>query len=119
MFDEYSIDTHENIVNEEHILQKKVERRWLGSIKLPFSTLYLNSKIEGTFVLNTPLILLGYEFDSKGRLLGGHSAGHGSNGTSKHTYLTLFVTLDPSLQLPEPLAIKVGVIVSESKTYYK
>jgi hypothetical protein len=53
-------------------------------------------------------VLLGYEYDTKGWLLGGQTGGHNSSDTSKRTYLTLFVTIDPSLQLPEPLIIKVS-----------
>jgi hypothetical protein len=66
------------------------------------------SKNSGTFSLSTPSVLLGYEYDTKGWLLGGQTGGHSSSDTSKHTYLTLFVTIDPSLQLPEPLIIKVS-----------
>jgi hypothetical protein len=39
------------------------ERRWLGGFSLPFSTLYRNGKVEGTFPLTMPPILLGYTKD--------------------------------------------------------
>ncbi len=106
MFDEVIVDSKDEILDEDQLVARRMERRWLGSLKIPFATLYLNSKIEGTFILSTPPVLLDYEYDSKGWLLGGHAGGHNGE-TSKHTYLTLFVTIDPSLQLPEPLAIKV------------
>ena len=59
----------------------------------------------GTFSLSTPLVLLGYEYDTKGWLLGADTS---SKDLSKQTYLTLFVTIDPSLQMPEPLVLKVS-----------
>lgn len=91
---------------------RRLERRWLGSLRIPFSTLYLNSKIEGTFCLNTPPMLLGYEHDSRSYGNLNRSTGTSSNGSLKNTYLTLFLTIDPTLQQPEPLALKVSVLLS-------
>ena len=65
--------------------------------------------LKGTFSLSTPLVLLGYEYDTKGWLLGAENS---SRDLSKQTYLTLFVTIDPSLQLPEPLVLKVSLNLS-------
>jgi hypothetical protein len=65
----------------------------------------INVSLEGTFSLSTPLLLLGYEYDTKNYLLGADTT---AKDSSKQTYLTLFVTVDPSLQLPEPLVIKVS-----------
>ena len=38
-----------------------VERRFLGSVTVPFSTIYLTGKIDGFFRLETPDVNLGYE----------------------------------------------------------
>eukprot|EP01083_Nonionella_stella_P257841 882082_1 len=52
------------------------EKRYLGSIRIPFTAIYLNTSIEGVFQLDMPLILLGY--------------------TQLHQPLiSLFATLDP------------------------
>ncbi|CAG2121690.1 unnamed protein product, partial [Medioppia subpectinata] len=116
LFDEVILDSGETITSDgQKVIHKRTERRWLGSLKIPFSTLYLNSKIEGTFSLSTPLVLLGYEYDNKSYLLGSDTT---TKDTSKQTYLTLFVTIDPSLQLPEPLVIKCDTIESESLELY-
>jgi len=41
------------------------ESRWLGGFALPFSTLYRNGKLEGSFPLSTmPPVLLGYGKDA-------------------------------------------------------
>ncbi|RWS23132.1 coiled-coil and C2 domain-containing protein 2A-like protein, partial [Leptotrombidium deliense] len=93
----------EVVIKEESTAGERLERRWLGSLKIPISTLYLNSKVDGTFCLSTPPVLLGYEYDSKLWNLGSNDV----NGTNiQNTYLTLFLTIDPTLQLPEPLALK-------------
>ena len=48
-----------------------VERRWLGSFSIPFSTLLFNNnnRIEGTFAIQTPVTLLGYEYEETSPLL--------------------------------------------------
>jgi hypothetical protein len=33
--------------------------RWLGSISIPFTTVYLNTMVEGRFQVNIPFFLLG------------------------------------------------------------
>ena len=97
LFDEIPVEVDDDI---------RLEKRWLGSLEIPFSTLYLNSKIEGTFKLNVPAVLLGYEYDSRFFNVGSTA----SNYNSVNTYLTLFLTIDPTLPLPEPLVLKVCCI---------
>ena len=69
---------------------------------------------SGTFSLSTPLVLLGYEYDTKGYLFGSDTT---SKDISKYTYLSLFLTIDPCLQLPEPLVLKVSKIKTKLKIY--
>ena len=50
LFDEVLLDSEESITSDgQKLIHKRTERRWLGSLRIPFSTLYLNSKIEGIF----------------------------------------------------------------------
>jgi len=68
------------------------EARWLGGFALPFSTLYRNGKLEGSFPLSRmPPVLLGYGKDreSSSRVLVPASA------------LKLFVTINPLLPPPK------------------
>jgi len=37
------------------------ERRFLGNLTIPFSTIYMEGKVEGTFRLNAPDVCLGYQ----------------------------------------------------------
>ena len=60
------------------------EKRWLGSLSLPFLTVYTNhSKVEGCFRLDTPVLNLAYNAPS-----------------SSGSYVWLYITLDPPLVTP-------------------
>lgn len=65
------------------------ERRWLGSLSIPFTTIYTNScKVEGFFRLDTPVLNLAYIAPA-----------------STGSYMWIFATLDPPLvPFPSPHA---------------
>ncbi|XP_042898083.1 coiled-coil and C2 domain-containing protein 2A [Parasteatoda tepidariorum] len=95
LFDEVTVDLLESEKERASIVYERLERRWLGNLKIPFTTLYLNSKIEGTFRLNVPQVLLSYENEPRPWLTGL------SNLSGNHTYISFFMTIEPCLQLPE------------------
>ncbi|GIY77848.1 coiled-coil and C2 domain-containing protein 2A [Caerostris extrusa] len=95
LFDEVTVDLLESDRERETVVYERLERRWLGNLKIPFTTLYLNSKIEGTFRINVPPVLLSYENEPRPWLTGL------SDAASNHTYLSFFMTVEPCLQLPE------------------
>jgi len=101
LFDEVAAGSMNSSVDIEndHPTTSRLERRWLGSLRIPFATLYLNSKIEGTFSLNSPPALMGYDSTNSST----------NGGTLSNTYLTLFLTIDPTLQHPEPMLLKVSL----------
>ena len=88
----------------------RLESRWLGGISLPFSSLYQNTRVEGTFRLHSPPVLLGYE-------RAGLGAGHGGWGGAAAspteqdrepaTFINLYLTLQPALNVPEPVREKL------------
>ncbi|OQR72459.1 hypothetical protein BIW11_01302 [Tropilaelaps mercedesae] len=82
----------------DHIHQI-LERRWLGTLAIPFSTVYINSKIEGTFRMDSPPILFGYEYESKQWPTSGE--------LSNFILLSLFITIEPPLQLPRTIYEKL------------
>ena len=93
---------------------KKYTKNWLGSVSIPFITLYMNSKIEGAFCVQKPTYLTGYDFETKptfSLLTTGHNqeldASYFNNlDSKKNSYLTLFLTIDPQLNLPNKIEFK-------------
>lgn len=45
LFDEVVLDLLEDDRERLSTVHQRLERRWLGNLKVPFSTLYLNSKV--------------------------------------------------------------------------
>ncbi|KAL1524398.1 hypothetical protein AB1Y20_019293 [Prymnesium parvum] len=82
-----SVRKSEKDVREENVSKVSNERRWLGVFSLPFSTLYRNGKVEGTFPLKMPPILLGYKKDKTSP----------SKKLVPNSGLALFVTIEPLL----------------------
>ncbi|XP_078612714.1 coiled-coil and C2 domain-containing protein 2A-like isoform X1 [Branchiostoma floridae x Branchiostoma japonicum] len=102
VFDELIIDILEDDRQRETDIHRRIERHWLGSIRIPFSTIYFQSQIDGTFRVEAPPVLLGYK-----RGGGGGTEGLDLQmGGNEHTYLTLFITIEPPLTPLEPLKEK-------------
>lgn len=82
---------------EEH---NRLERQFLGSVAVPFSTLLSNPQLDGTYRIRVPVVMLGYKamympelvIDKEGDALHGNDAGFRS-------YLSVFITINPPLQI--------------------
>ncbi|XP_072045143.1 coiled-coil and C2 domain-containing protein 2A-like isoform X2 [Amphiura filiformis] len=100
LFDEVLIDMLQDERDRATNIHQRMERRWLGSISMPFSTIYFQNRVSGTFRLNTPSVLLGYDRspDSMSRIQGGNQ--------TNATYISVFITIEPPLSPPEPLKEK-------------
>ena len=60
LFDSVSMDAYEEGGYYEDENSVRTEKRFLGNLSIPFSTIYMEGKVEGTFRLNAPKVCLGY-----------------------------------------------------------
>ncbi len=108
LFDEVSVDLLEDPSERSHHIHRRLEQKWLGSLSVPFSSLYRNTRVEGTFRLHSPAVLLGYE--RTGHLGGVLAAAGGDEGDPRQhsrqdaTYVNLYLTVEPPLSVPDPPA---------------
>ncbi|CAH1773716.1 unnamed protein product [Owenia fusiformis] len=120
LFDEVLIDVLEDERQRGTNIQKRIERKWLGGLKLPFSTIYFNTRIDGTFKLNKPPVLLGYTHDTRSTHIdtgGGQGLDMGM-GDPDNTYITLFITIEPQLTPAEPAKEKFDTNEDEKLIEY-
>lgn len=102
LFDEVIHDLLEDDRLRDSTVHHRIEKRWLGSLKIPFSTIYSNAKIEGTFSLEEPVVLLGYKHETTSGVSVGIQKSQREPSRSS-TYLSIYLTLEPTLPPPEPL----------------
>jgi len=100
LFDEVIID----MIADERLrstnVHQRIEKRWLGSIEIPFSTVYFNSKVDGFLEVGTPTMLLGYKSsrEQTGQLA--------ASLKKERTLIQMFVTIEPQLQPAPPMPEK-------------
>ncbi|XP_037084819.1 coiled-coil and C2 domain-containing protein 2A-like [Pollicipes pollicipes] len=110
--DEVLVDLLEDDRQVDTNIHQRIERRWLAELRIPFSTLYINGRVEGTFRLNTPPLLIGYECDVTARGTVFHLTESLPTGQSG-TYVTVFMTLEPPLNIPPMVQERLDSMESE------
>ncbi|XP_078268853.1 protein CC2D2B-like [Rhinoraja longicauda] len=93
VFDSLTVATAEIECPETCRLKPHIQN-WLGCISIPFSTILEQSKVSGTFRIDTPVMLLGYTWK---KIETGSCEQFYEFGLAESSLLTIFITLDPQV----------------------
>lgn len=101
-----SIDLYDEVVEDliDNVAEvyQRITSKWLGTLKIPIINICTNQRIEGTFEVHIPSVLLGY---TKPKF---SPADHQTSialenlpDLSKKTYISLFISLEPTVEIPQ------------------
>ena len=94
VFDELVTDILQDDRTREHFKHERKDNVWLGSVEIPFATVWERSRITGSFEISIPSTLLQYDTIRD------------SSGHSVQSRLQIYVILDPPLLQPRTLEVQ-------------
>jgi coiled-coil and C2 domain-containing protein 2A len=95
LFDEQVIDILEDDRTREQFKHERIEKVWLGSVEIPFATVWERARVDGSFPIEVPSTLLQYDRKvdrNTGKIL--------------PSTVQIFITLDPPLLQPQSLDVQ-------------
>ena len=115
-----SIDLYDEVVEDliDNVTEvyQRISSKWLGTIKVPVSDILAKQRIEGTFEVSIPSVLLGYTKAKFSPADAGHSLINVESfpQMSKKTHLYLFISLEPHAEIPQLISSGLECIEVES-----
>ena len=126
-----SIDLYDEVVEDliDNVTEvyQRITSKWLGTIKIPIANIFANQRIEGTFEVSVPTVLLGYTKPKFTRSdVGSHSAASLETfpHMSKKTHINLFISLEPNAEIPQLISsglecIEVEGVERQIRVWYE
>lgn len=103
-----SIDLYDEVVEDliENVSEvyQRITSKWLGTIKIPIINICRNQRIEGNFEVTVPSVLIGYtkaKFSPSDVGYQTSIAVENLPDLSRKTYLSLFISLEPNVEIPQ------------------
>ncbi|XP_058450036.1 coiled-coil and C2 domain-containing protein 2A [Malaya genurostris] len=102
LYDEFMEDLLEDDRSRPTEVYQRITSKWLGQLRIPISTIYLNQRIEGTFEIKTPSVLFGYtRSNDESPEYTSMLIGSDLPGMRELTHISLFINLEPNVEIPK------------------
>ena len=116
-----SIDLYDEVVEDliDNVTEvyQRITSKWLGSIKIPIVNICANQRIEGTFEVSIPTVLLGYskpKFSPSDLYQQPSTATENLPQMSLKTHINLFISLEPNAEIMQLISSGLECIEVEN-----
>ncbi|XP_058815974.1 coiled-coil and C2 domain-containing protein 2A-like [Topomyia yanbarensis] len=100
LYDEFMEDLLEDDRARPTEVYQRISSKWLGQLRIPISTIYLNQRIEGTFEIKTPLLLFGYtRSNDESPEYTSMLTGSNLPDMRELAHISLFISLEPNVEI--------------------
>lgn len=95
LFDEFTVDILEDQRTREQFKHERIQKIFLGSMSIPFATIWQRCRVDGAFPIEIPISLQQYDLKADPQ-----------TSVIIPSVLHIFITLDPPLLQPPPLDVQ-------------